>query len=61
MSRTEKPWSSKLRYLMCWLTAMIPASTARLVVRAGVPVMSLRLSLVTLVHTNSVPTGRSAG
>ena len=38
MSRTEKPWSSKLRYLMCRLFALIASSTAMLVVprrRAG--------------------------
>ena len=33
-SRTEKPWSSKLRYLMWRLLALIASSTATLVVRA---------------------------
>ena len=40
---------------MCRLLARIVASTATLVVRGGVPVMSLRLLDVTDEQTNSTP------
>ena len=40
---------------------MIASSTAMLVVRGGVPVMSSRLLLVTLVQTNSVATDAVTG
>ena len=40
-----------------WRLAVVSAaSTARLLVRRGDPTISSRLSLVTLVQTNSVPT-----
>ena len=60
-SRTEKPWSSKLRYFTCRLLALIPSSTATLVVRGGEPVMSLRLLEVTELHTNSTPAESPSG
>ena len=41
---------------MCGLLALSVSSTAMLVVRRGVPVMSLRLLEVTDVPTNSTPT-----
>ena len=55
MSRTENPWSSKLRYFTCRLLALMVVSTAMLDVREGVPVMSLRLLEVTELHTSSTP------
>jgi len=60
-SRTEKPWSSKLRYFTCRLLALIVVSTAIEAVRGGVPVMSFRLLEVTELQTSSTPAESPSG